>query len=143
MRSAALLVVALLLAGCSSANEDTPISASTYRMSLAGVPSDPVAPGSMFNVSVEGHMGMGMAMHRMTSDHIGAHFWNMTVADPTAGIGSSTACVHQTGEMPAAFTAKCTAPMQPGTYHLRAHTRMMDGNVTHNFWSDAQTFTVA
>jgi hypothetical protein len=147
MRVAALLLAstALLAAGCNA--PDNGLTASSYEMHLAGVPSAPMAPGTMFNVTVDGRMGMGMGMHRMTSDHIGAHFWNRTMMDPTAALGDAMSCAHRGGEMPGQYTAMCTAPMEPGTYHLRAHARMADGHQDHggmhHYWSGEQTFTVA
>ena len=151
--AATLLLTTAILAGC--ATPDGPresddghghaeMGADSFRMQLSGMPSGPMAPGARFNVTVQATHGMGHeGMGAMASDHIGAHFWNTTMMDPTAGIGDSTACVHRSGEMPGQFTAVCTAPMQAGTYHIRAHSRMMDGGQMHNYWSDEQSFTVA
>lgn len=141
-----LLALGLLLAGCSADDGDDEwrMGPGSYHMQLSGMPAGPMAPGQMFNVSVHAGMGAGMGMHRMSSDHIGAHFWNQSMMDPTAGLGNATTCQHRAAEAPGEWTATCTAPMQPGTYHLRSHMRMADEDgQLHHWWSDEQTFTVA
>lgn len=142
----AATLVALALAGCAGADDDgdhmMEMGPDSFQMSMSGMPNGAMAPGHKFNVSVEG-MAMMSGM-RGTSDHMGAHFWNATMSDPTGSLGNSTACAHRGGEMPGRFTAMCTAPMQPGTYHLRGHMRMTDdAGAMHHYWSDEQTFTVS
>ena len=142
-----LATACLVLAGCASndtdGGEDMPMGPGSYRMELEGVPSGPMSPGQMFNVTVHGRAGMS-GMHGMASDHIGAHFWNMTHADPAAHLGNATTCAHTGGQAPGSWQAQCTAPMQAGTYHIRSHMRMMDdAGEMHHWWSDEQTFTVA
>jgi hypothetical protein len=141
----AAAVLSALLAGCADpddgSDDDMPMGPGTYGMHLSGVPTMPMSPGQMFNVTVQSSTEH-QQMHGMMSDHIGAHMWNSTQSDPNAAFAASTGCVHTTGEVPGTFTARCTAPMQAGVYYIRAHTRMMQGG-THNYWSDEQTFTVA
>lgn len=141
---AAVLVTALL-AGCADPDGPEDLGASTYQMQLEGMPTTPIAPGETFNVTVRGMMGSGMGMHRMSSDHIGAHMWNMSATDPTGMLDNATTCAHTGGEMPGEFQATCTAPMQPGTYYMRAHARMTDGHEhgLHHYWGDEETFTVS
>lgn len=148
-RTFAAATLAFLLAGCTATDTtDTadvalPMGPGSYQVQLSGMPTTPLSPGAVFNVSVQGMAGM-QGMHAMMSDHIGAHFWNDTMMDPTAAVPSATSCAHTGGSMPGNFTARCTAPMEPGTYHLRAHARMMDeGSQMHHYWSAEQTFTVA
>ena len=141
---AAVLFTALL-AGCADPDDADDLSAATYQMNLEGMPTTPMAPGETFNVTVRGMMGGGVGMHRMDSDHIGAHFWNMSVMDPTGMLGNATTCAHTGGEMPGEFGAMCTAPMEPGTYYLRAHARMDDGHAhgLHHYWGGEMPFTIA
>jgi hypothetical protein len=156
MRLAAfLLLSAILVAGCAGTDDDSAdrgmsmsgstmsMGPSTYRMQLSGVPSAPMVPGTAFNVTVTAQMGTGMAMMTRASDHIGAHFWNRTVSDPDASLGNATSCAHTSGNLPGSYQAACTAPMTPGTYHIRAHSRITENATKHNWWSDEQTFTVA
>lgn len=150
LAAASLLLVAL--AGCTAADDGDQgddgtgsgsmmMGPGSFHMSMSGVPTGMVAPGSKFNVTVEG-MAMMSGMHG-TSDHMGAHFWNRTMSDPTANIANGTGCKHTSGEMPGSFQAECTAPGMAGTYHIYGHMRMTDGNGTmHHYWSDEQTFTV-
>ncbi|MFA5943934.1 MAG: hypothetical protein WC876_05665 [Candidatus Thermoplasmatota archaeon] len=152
MRIAALLLIATILAaGCTSTNDADDadsndmmaLASGSYQMQLSGMPTAPLSPGQMFNVTVQAMAGMG-GMHSMMSDHIGAHYWNMTLADPTGALGNATTCAHRTADAPGTYTAQCQAPMQAGTYHLRSHMRMMDDEqMMHHWWSDEQTFTVA
>lgn len=139
----AALLLASLLSGCAADDGDTPLGTDTFHMELSGMPTRPMAPGESFNVTVRAEHGMGMrGMH--SSDHIGAHMWNMSVADPTAALGQAMTCQHVADEMPGDWQARCTAPMEPGTYHVRAHARMPgEGDQMHHWWSDEQTFTVA
>jgi hypothetical protein len=145
--AALLLAASILAAGCASpgTDDDGPgtLGPQTYSMRLSGMPSAPVSGGDTFDVTVQASMGQDMGMVRRTSDHIGAHFWNRTVADPTAGIGNSTACTHRTGDLPGTHSATCTAPLQPGSYRIRAHTRVIENGTTYHWWGDEETFTVA
>lgn len=137
---------ALLTAGCASTTDDhheMAMGPDTYHMLLSGVPAMPMAPNATFNVTVQAEMGMGMAMAHHASDHIGAHFWNRTVSDPTANVTNGTACAHRVGDLPGTFEATCKAPLMPGVYHIRAHSRISDNGTMHHWWSDEQTFTVA
>ena len=138
------LPLLLALAGCAgTAGDDEGLTSSTYAMHLEGMPDGPVAPGATFNVTVQGRMGAGMGMHRMLTDHVGAHFWNRSAMDPTAMLGNATTCSHGAGEMPMEVQATCRAPMEPGTYYLRAHARMPGDDGMHHYWGDERTFTVA
>lgn len=150
MRFAAPVALALVaLAGCTTPADDDPhmhqMGAGSFHMTLSGVPEMPMAPGEMFNVTVMAQHGAGLeGMDARMTDHIGAHFWNMSMEDPTAGLSHATTCAHTAGEVPGTYTALCQAPMEPGTYHIRSHMRMMDEEkVTHQWWSGEHTFTVA
>ena len=144
------VALALVLPGCASDEDDGDamggmgmgMGPGSYHMGLDGMPMGEMAPGQMFNVSVSARNGMS-GMHAMMSDHIGAHYWNRTMMDPTAGLGNATTCQHRAAEAPGEWTAQCTAPAQPGTYYLRSHMRMMDEDgQMHHWWSDERTFTV-
>jgi hypothetical protein len=152
---ALLLLAAIVAAGCTSPSDDAddahqttssggmPMGPDTYRMQLSGVPSAPMAPGTLFNVTVTAQMGPGMMAAQHASDHIGAHFWNRTVSDPTPNVANGTACSHRAGDLPGSYEAACTAPAAPGTYRIRAHARINDDGTMRNWWSDEQSFTVA
>ena len=139
------VLVTALLAGCADPDDTDDLGASTYQMQLQGMPTAPLDPGETFNVTVRSMMGTGMGMHRMDSDHIGAHFWNMTVMDPTGMLGNAATCAHTAGEVPGEHRAMCTAPMEPGTYYLHTHARMEDGHAhgMHHYWGDETPFTVS
>jgi hypothetical protein len=149
-----LLLAAIVAAGCTSPSDDADgshtmtssgmmsMGPDTYRMQLSGVPAA-VAPGATFNVTVTAQMGTGMMAVHHASDHIGAHFWNRTVSDPTASVANGTACSHRSGDLPGSYEATCTAPMAVGTYHIRAHARINDDGTMRHWWSDEQVFTVA
>ena len=150
MRLAALLATTtFLFAGCTTADDDGhhmhALDADSFHMSLSGVPMGPMAPGQMFNVTVMAQHGPGLEdMDAMMTEHVGAHFWNMTVTDPSGSLANAMTCAHQAAEAPGTYTALCQAPMQAGAYHIRSHMRMMDdAEVMHHWWSDEQTFTVA
>jgi hypothetical protein len=135
----------LALAGCTAndGHDDLTLGPGSFHMQLTGMPSGPVAPGQMFNVSVQA-MAAHRGMHDHMSDHIGAHFWNQTHSDPTGALAQSTGCAHTGGSLPGEYRIQCTAPMQPGMYYLRAHARMADdGGMMHHWWGDEATFTVA
>jgi hypothetical protein len=147
MRSVFLtaLFTAFFLAGCSAEEDDGAdedgdhdhMDEHTYMLHMSDVPAT-VAPGAQFEIEnmIGGHL-------EATSDHIGAHFWNATQAHPTENLATSTACVHQAGDMPATYMVTCTAPMEPGTYYIRAHARGMEHDETFHWWSDEESFVVA
>ena len=142
MRTPALLATLLLLAGCSDPpadddHADHPLDADTYAITLADLPVLPVPAGTgfTFNSTITGDV-------QHASDHIGAHFGNRTTTEPSTAVYNMT-CAHTGGTLPGRFQVTCTAPAQPGVHYLRGHARIIDGTVTHHWWSDEATFTVA
>lgn len=132
-------VVMLLLAGCSSSDDDEPkLAADTYTLTLRGAPAIVSANSTFaFELQVDGDI-------ERASDHVGAHFGNTSSQAPSTTVYAS-ACAHQIGTVPsedAAFTVTCKAPTKLGIYYLRGHVRIIEGNQTFNWWSAEHTFTV-
>lgn len=139
----ALVLASLLAAGCSSPTDDgegdapAPLDADTYHLTLANVPTTPVQPNSnfSFDLAVDGD-------DQHASDHIGAHFGNSTTATPSTTVYATT-CMHQAAQLPGDFQVTCKAPATAGVYFLRGHARIIQDNVTTQWWSAEITFTVA
>ncbi|HUR24418.1 MAG TPA: hypothetical protein VM327_00195 [Candidatus Thermoplasmatota archaeon] len=145
-----LLVCGLILvglAGCSStpdagAPSSTSTSASpdptadSYMVMVMGFPTTPVARNSTFTFT--DHVSGDVTR---TSDHIGAHFGPVTAPVPSTTI-YTTACNHTHGDLPGLYEVTCTAPANPGTYHLRGHARITTASGPVDWWSDELTFTV-
>lgn len=70
-----------------------------------------------FDLHIEGES-------EVTSDHIGAHYWNEPTDDPTADFANQAgACQHHNGDVPGVFTVTCTWS-DPGIYHVYGHLRL-------------------
>lgn len=138
----AAALVATFAAGCAAPEHGHTLDAESFSLELDGVPSRVLAPGESFDATVRSTAADG-DLHA-TSDHVGAHFWNATVADPTDELPSARSCTHQGGELPGESGTRCTAPIEPGTYHVRAHARVTleDGSQVH-WWGEGRTFSVA
>lgn len=136
------LLVALSVAGCSG-DDDKPgdagppaPTASSYLVTIEGFPVGPVPANMTFSFTdrITGE-------HVRVSDHIGAHYGpNSTQAPSTTAY--PVACQHTGGELPGTYQVTCTAPTLPGTYHLRGHARIGQGNESVSWWSGEQTFLV-
>jgi hypothetical protein len=143
-RLALPLVVALAslaLAGCSDGGAEEPTgppppTASSYLVTVEGFPVTPVPSNTTFTFTdrITGE-------EVRASDHIGAHFGaNSTQAPSTTAY--PFACVHTQGDLPGTYQVTCTAPTLPGTYYLRGHARIGQGNESVSWWSGEQTFLV-
>jgi hypothetical protein len=137
----AFLLAGLALAGCSSTPSPTPSatpapSVASYTVVVQGFPVAPVPANTTF--SFTDHI-TGDAIR--ASDHIGAHFGNQTTASPST-TAYPVACVHTHGDLPGDYGVTCTAPKAVGTYFLRGHARITQGNQTLNWWSSELVFTV-
>ena len=142
-----LLALATSFAGCSGDADDdgsdggastAPApSPSSYTITLEGFPVAPVAANSTFTFTdrIEGDVVR-------TSDHNGAHFGMNSTQDPST-TAYPVACAHTHGDLPGTYQVTCTAPATPGAYFLRGHARIVQDNVTSNWWSMEQPFTVA
>lgn len=114
MKTWLLAVVALTSAGCMD-SVDT-LNEHSYQLTTDGVPSIVVGAGdAAFTLDILGQIDA-------SSDHIGAHFWTSSQADPTAAIGDSGPCSHTTADVVGQHDVTCTFPA-PGTYYLRGHMR--------------------
>jgi hypothetical protein len=136
----ALALALLLVAGCSSPSGDdapSPPDSDSYRLSVANVPATPLAPNSTFSFDL-----FAEGSDDRASDHIGGHFGNTTTATPSTTVYAS-ACIHQSGTLPGEYQVTCTAPAKPGVYFLRGHARIIQDNVTTQWWSAETTFSVA
>ncbi len=122
-----MLATAILLSGCSGSTPQ--VTPNTYTVSMTTAPTV-VAAGT---ATTYGFAATG-ALER-TSDHMGAHYWAETPADPTAMISASTGCNHMAGGggVPGPIEAVCTFPA--GTHVLLGHLRIMEGEDQFDFWS--------
>lgn len=144
MRLPAALAVPLfvtLFAGCSDGAGDepagpTPPDASSYLVTVEGFPVTPIPSNATFTFTdrITGE-------EVRTSDHIGAHFGPNSTASPSVTAYPS-ACIHQGGNLPGTYEVTCTAPSMPGTYYLRGHARIGQGNESVSWWSGEHTFLV-
>ncbi|MFO1535690.1 MAG: hypothetical protein ABR586_08500 [Thermoplasmatota archaeon] len=78
----------------------------------------------------------------LQSDHIGGHF-GMNRSDAPSTTTYPTGCTHVKGVLPQVYTIVCRAPAAPGTYHLRGHGRVTQGDKMVSWWSPDFTFRVA
>jgi hypothetical protein len=142
MRPALALVAAMLAlwtAGCTDPPEDEEheeLGADSFHIEVQGFPSAPVLANTTFNFT---DVITGGPEH--VSDHIGAHFGPNSTTSPSTTAYPSI-CAHTGGSLPGSFQVTCTAPSMPGTYYLRGHARIIEGNVTNQWWSDEQTLIV-
>jgi hypothetical protein len=135
------LVVALAFSGCSDGTPNEPSGPappddSSYLVTIEGFPVTPVPSNAAFTFTdrITGE-------HVRASDHIGAHFGlNRTEAPSTTAY--PFACLHQSGDLPGTYEVTCTAPAEPGTYYLRGHARIGQGNESVSWWSGEQAFLV-
>lgn len=141
----ALVIAAVSFAGCAGDDDGdddqgpttTPAPNTTsYTIVLEGFPVGPIPANTTF--SFNDHI-TGDATR--TSDHIGAHFGpNSTMAPSTTAY--PVACQHTPGSLPGTFPVTCTAPKTAGTYFLRGHARIGQGNQSVSWWSAEQPFVV-
>ena len=138
---ALLLGLVVAVAGCSSPEQGpdpddlAPLTTTTYLVQ-ASIPTL-VQSGEDFsiNVTVTGPSDR-------SSDHIGAHFGANRTSAPSTMVYNMT-CTHQTAALPGTFQSRCSAPADPGVYYLRGHVRIIESNVTHQWWGEELAFTVA
>lgn len=119
--------------------EPRAVKVRNYTINLTGVPSTAQASSQnfTFTMAIQG-------TENVTSDHIGAHFWNATTSAPTAA-NAAGACSHVAGAAIDTFTVTCQiahAGVTPGTYYLRGHLRITEGGSQVNFWSSEHEVTV-
>jgi hypothetical protein len=135
MRTAivALSLVTLLLAGCASQHEEE-----SFTLTVNDLPARTMAGGTIsMMLNIQGSP-------EVTSDHIGAHYWNFTTTDPTADFTAQAgACKHVEGSAtaPGAFPVSCTFE-KPGVYYVHGHMRTTHDGQIVNWWSKGHKVVV-
>ncbi len=126
MRALFALLI-LLVAGCTA-----PLATEAPAYTLTATIPDEVRLGAQlaFTLNVEG-------TETFATDHIGAHWWTSSQADPTAALSTSTGCAHVEGQLPGDYAVSCTFDA-PGVYYVRGHARVDVEGVLHNYWTDEQ-----
>lgn len=126
--------------GSETAHAGEMLTATSFTITLADFPNAPLAAGQAFhfNSTIAG----AHEPHNHMSDHIGAHFGSNSTTAPSTTVYNKT-CAHRAGALPGTYEVTCTAPTELGTYYLRGHARMTEGNVTNQWWSPEVSFRVA
>ena len=142
MRAFMVVLLAGLLAGCTSPKDDdatgteNALDSATYSITVSDMPTAVLANATFrFNSTISGG-----PVH--ASDHIGGHFGNKTTTEPSTAT-YDMACAHTGGDLPGKYQVSCTAPKMSGVYYLRGHARITQGETVVNWWSTETTFTVA
>lgn len=111
----------------------------TYNLTLAGVPSSAGSETNFtFTLNVTG-------MDNATSDHIGAHFWSASEANPTVA-NAAGACAHTEGGVLGSHTVTCSiesSGLTPTTFYVRGHVRLTEGGSTLEWWSPEASVSVS
>lgn len=117
------------------------VKARAFNLTVTNMPTAPqVSKGNFtFTLTING-------TENVTSDHIGAHFWNATTETPTVA-NSAGACAHLPGETGAVgtFTVTCSIENKetgPKDFFLRGHVRVTEGGSALNFWSTEQKVSI-
>lgn len=111
-----------------------------YTLNLTGAPSTPPLGNSSFALSLA-----IAGSENVTSDHIGAHFFNSTTATPTVAT-SAGACAHVNAAVIDTHAIECRIPNAsptPKTMYVYGHLRIVQGGVTLEWWSAPVEVTVA
>ena len=103
-----------------------------YNLTLSGVPTAPVGSGSNFTIQLQ-----IVGTDNVTTDHLGAHFWNLTKDNPTLDTAQG-ACEHLNTGAVGKYTVTCNITNDGVTvkdHYLRGHLRIVEGGTTLQWWS--------
>lgn len=111
-----------------------------YTLAVSGIPTNAQTSGGNFSfqVNISG-------TDNVTTDHIGAHFWNASETNPTIQ-NAAGACAHIASGAVGNYTISCSitnpGALAPHDYYLRGHLRIVEGGTTLEWWSPEQKVTV-
>lgn len=103
-----------------------------YTLNLTGAPTTPLTSNQTFTLLLN-----VTGTDNVTSDHIGAHWFNATTTAPTAA-SSAGACAHLNTGVIDVHRVECSIPNTgtgPKTFYVYGHVRVIEGGVTLNWWS--------
>lgn len=103
-----------------------------YTLNLTGAPTTPVLGNQSFTLTLAIN-----GTDNVTSDHIGAHWFNATTASPTVA-GSGGACAHVNAAVVGSHAIECRVPNTgpaPKAAFVYGHLRITEGGVTLEWWS--------
>lgn len=117
----------------------TEVKARAFTLNLTGAPSTPPLGNSSFTLTLAIN-----GTENVTSDHIGAHWFNTTTADPTVAT-SAGACTHVTGPSVNTHAIECKIPntgAAPRAVQVYGHLRIVEGGITLDWWSGPVEVTI-
>jgi hypothetical protein len=106
-----------------------------YNLTVGGVPTNAQPSNGNFTILVN-VTALG-GSDNATSDHIGAHYWNASEANPTTD-NAAGACIHVAGGVVGSHTITCAIPndgLTPKDFFLRGHIRIAESGTTLSWWS--------
>lgn len=109
-----------------------------HTLALFDVPSS-AASGANFTFRLNVSGG-----ENVTTDHIGAHFFNDTNASTTATAAGD--CEHVSGDAIGNHTLTCSIDLSgvtPRDFYVRGHLRVTQGDVTLSWWSGPQRVSIS
>jgi hypothetical protein len=116
-----------------------------FTLETSGFPATPQTNNQSFSFTLYLN-----GTQNVTTDHIGAHYWNATNAEPTTA-NATGACDHQAGGSTGVYAITCKIPYAgtggplsatPQIVYVRAHLRVTDGGTALSWWGPEQAVTV-